>query len=66
MSRENFNFMNASQKNKNSRSGRSKSPGNGLFQSDEMIPERGSAVKDLSMSGAEPAWYKALKKNVTK
>lgn len=59
MSRENFNYLNGSKKG---RSGRSKSPG-GAFGGFDEIPERGSAVKDSSMSNAEPAWYRALKKN---
>lgn len=64
MSRENFNYLNGA--SKKGRSGRSKSPHGGAFE-EMMIPERGSAVKDLSMSGvAEPAWYRALKKNTNK
>ena len=59
MSRENINFMNGSKKG---RSGRSKSPG-GVFGGFDDVPERGSAVKDNSMSNSEPAWYRALKKN---
>jgi hypothetical protein len=51
MSRENFNYLNVSKK---ARSGRSKSPHGGAGASDE-VPERGSAVKDLSVSGGEPA-----------
>ncbi len=55
------------------RSSRSKSPGHSLIggggngMSFDEVPERGSAVKfDQSNNsmGGEPAWYRALKKNV--
>ena len=61
---------------KMNRNSRSKSPGQGLSYSggvgEDLIPERGSAVKfEQSISnsiatGHEPAWYRALKKNVVK
>lgn len=50
-----------SQSKKASR-GRSKSPGHSFGEGD-MVPERGSAVKE---SGQEPAWYKALKRSTGK
>jgi hypothetical protein len=55
------------------RSSRSKSPGHSLIgggngTSFDEVPERGSAVKfdqsNNSIGGGEPAWYRALKKNV--
>ena len=55
------------------RSSRSKSPGHSLIGggngvSFDEVPERGSAVKfdqsAASIGGGEPAWYRALKKNV--
>ena len=55
------------------RSSRSKSPGHSLIgggngMSFDDVPERGSAVKfdqsNNSIGGGEPAWYRALKKNV--
>lgn len=65
-------YGNASKENisrKMNRSNRSKSPGQTLgMNSFDEVPERGSAVKfdqsTNSMGGAEPAWYRALKKNM--
>ena len=52
----------------NKRSNKSKSPGNHLGNkgmSFDEYPEKGSAVKDQSMNaGDNPAWYRALKKNL--
>ena len=54
-------------KKMNKQSSRSKSPGTTLGASsmnDDLVPERGSAVKFETHGGGEPAWYKALKKNI--
>ena len=47
-----------SKENNSRKFNRSKSPG--TF--DDLVPERGSAVKfEQAIQGGEPAWYKALK-----
>jgi hypothetical protein len=71
----NFNTSKENMMKKMNRSSRSKSPGHtlkdGFSTSYDEVPERGSAVKfdksshsiNASGLGAEPAWYKALKKH---
>ncbi len=58
----------ASMKENKRRNNKSKSPGHQLGNngmSFDELPEKGSAVKDHSMiAGENPAWYRALKKNL--